>query len=956
MERGFPVRPNSASRILCPAISFLLLLISGFCPVDVSAGIRPVDTLVVDLGGVHLLAVGDGIASDSNVIHIAVQAVALIDQNSTWGSDGHLHCPVDTLLGPVSLTLDSSRNAGGDPVYRIPAGARLRSAGGRLGPSPVDFDFDGSQLEHSGRARIKLLGGEEATWDSISYDPTGFLRQARLQSEWILPDRQRCLGYSHGPGDWYRTRAFQAPARKVVLLPGISTDKPMGLPDSLEFRWLDDHGRPIESMRALPEDSSDQAPILHARCGWLDGAFRVRVSRDSLGGLRTETDLLRLTTRRSRDTLFLGREGRDVDRFRPNRKWNPSALGMALPRGWALQDTSLELDTHGHFVFLPSSCQYSWERLGRIWQVGDPHDIWKTLRVRKNRGRPLASPLRICSGQLDLPLDGSHLWTVEPPLVGKRDSLVLEGLGTIHWNETYRWTGTDSVWARGVLVQAVPARHAGDPDRRWMDAVDVEGLLDLERVGAKRSAGSPQRIDRSAIRALRLGPAQALGIAGGRLEAFGQAFLVEDDSLGTRVKILTLPWASRDAGTSEGEHVEADWSERMPLPGGNSLMWTDGREAASVRGVKLRPVPRIDRDTTTARILSRESGITFAVDDVEPDTTALPALSRPDWQERFAPVVRSDSLEWLVGNPGTERLVQVETIDHAFIGTFVEAWNHHRPVRLSPDAVWMLLLEGMLERVDDAPEVCRTSMVRHRKGKLDIIVPLSGGFLAGLRSEVAWTTVLRSVQDAIRPHVVLGRDTALVPTFSTTTPTRAMASRLRVLDIFSNYFAYGIASCGIPRITLEGTPEDWRLLRERADLLAVCGLEPWVKRLKPVLDEFVRTSEGSPSLDFWRSFVRFRPADGECGSAPRVDGWITSLVPRFDGKTLMPAFQSLFPTSLPEDHGDFPFFLLNPDGFKRKFHVVTGFSGIAQSPRGEMYPELGWAVWEELSKQQEEDP
>jgi len=152
--------------------------------------------------------------------------------------------------------------------------------------------------------------------------------------------------------------------------------------------------------------------------------------------------------------------------------------------------------------------------------------------------------------------------------------------------------------------------------------------------------------------------------------------------------------------------------------------------------------------------------------------------------------------------------------------------------------------------------------------------------------------------------------------------------------------------CGIPRITLEGTPEDWRKIRDRVSRLGICGLEDWAKRMPAVLEEFVRSSEGHPSQAFWRSFVRYTSPDPMCGSAPQIDGWITSFFPvGFQGESRS-FLESLDMGNLPEDQGSYSFTLETPGLPNRNFLLESGFSGIGQSSDGALFPELGWSAWE----------
>lgn len=65
--------------------------------------------------------------------------------------------------------------------------------------------------------------------------------------------------------------------------------------------------------------------------------------------------------------------------------------------------------------------------------------------------------------------------------------------------------------------------------------------------------------------------------------------------------------------------------------------------------------------------------------------------------------------------------------------------------------------------------------------------------------------------------------------------------------------------CGIPEITLLGEIEDWKRIRERIDVIAELDLEFWTASLRPILDEFVRASQGAPNVAFFRDI--YQPQD-----------------------------------------------------------------------------------------------
>ena len=85
--------------------------------------------------------------------------------------------------------------------------------------------------------------------------------------------------------------------------------------------------------------------------------------------------------------------------------------------------------------------------------------------------------------------------------------------------------------------------------------------------------------------------------------------------------------------------------------------------------------------------------------------------------------------------------------------------------------------------------------------------------------------------------------------------------------------------CGIPKVTLEGSPADWQLLRQKIDRLPqydVKGkdavMKKWHDLLVPVLDQLVSSAEGRPDLNFWDTVCSHSGG----GSGPSyLSGWVT---------------------------------------------------------------------------------
>ena len=370
---------------------------------------------------------------------------------------------------------------------------------------------------------------------------------------------------------------------------------------------------------------------------------------------------------------------------------------------------------------------------------------------------------------------------------------------------------------------------------------------------------------------------------------------------------------------------------------------------------------------------------TFAVDEVVPETTPIftepfadhvakrfrrkiLAISEPQKPVinavlgRFAarigmPKAPNVPPEWLAAAYQKQQQNMVSRT-HGLIDAVSQAYAEHRPLVLTPDCFWLTIEQGFAHHVAENAETLRPRLVRHH-GKQELAAAIQDLSLASVKSAIA------NFSAQIRDHTDPVLHETLVCNFSTTTPTIRTASEVVLMDAYSSYFEYAMRFvCGIPKITVTGSLEDWQRIQSRIEVLATFGLEWWTARLRPILDELVRTASGEPNVEFWQAIYKPKWAYGDS----IVTGWIADLFPYLGDAPgrrrnhLLECEREKWAIAVERGvgHGVFPSGLASvpvqvsfPNEAKLELDLVAGFMGVEQNPDDlALTPVVSWCLTE----------
>lgn len=219
---------------------------------------------------------------------------------------------------------------------------------------------------------------------------------------------------------------------------------------------------------------------------------------------------------------------------------------------------------------------------------------------------------------------------------------------------------------------------------------------------------------------------------------------------------------------------------------------------------------------------------------------------------------------------------------NGYFGYLGWAYNTHQGIVVSPTLIWYSVLAEIAVHVKGNAEHYRHLFTNSPERK-NITVQGSAelgidprDFVVQLRASVPMDVNL------------------FFPEFSTATEGYHIAASAAFCDAVSPYYNYMMYACGISRVKVEGTVQDWDNLL--ASLAALGELfdkaAPWAQRIAPYIAKMRAAADGEVDVDFWRRIY----SEDRCGSGSQVlvNGWFKS----FAMERPSPAFPRNFPTHI----------------------------------------------------------
>jgi len=291
----------------------------------------------------------------------------------------------------------------------------------------------------------------------------------------------------------------------------------------------------------------------------------------------------------------------------------------------------------------------------------------------------------------------------------------------------------------------------------------------------------------------------------------------------------------------------------------------------------------------------------------------------------------------------------------SLIQGLVLAYKNHYPITITPDMIWILVLQGFSRFMEKYENLVRERFVNFQ-GKKDLKIERLDYSPATATKEV-WDGIIKEFVEKIGKHVGQECIDNLECNFSTTSQVAQVTSQVAIMSAMKQYFNYKVlmAGCGISSITLEGSIQDWEKIKSKLEFLSTKALKWWTKHLIPIIDNIIATkkyynSKGKLNeelIQFWKGMIRLK-GRGDLYDPHLINGWIVKFIPNLSNEK-PEVYEEIYETQIPDQIISCPMELtwLSMMGKKVEYKcsLFSGFYGMTQDKKSfNVRPVIGYAI------------
>lgn len=294
---------------------------------------------------------------------------------------------------------------------------------------------------------------------------------------------------------------------------------------------------------------------------------------------------------------------------------------------------------------------------------------------------------------------------------------------------------------------------------------------------------------------------------------------------------------------------------------------------------------------------------------------------------------------------------------------FYSAYENHLPIRLTPDIIWLLIVQGFSHHVNYNSKELREKFVNFEgKKKLEIIIPKYHSYKQ-MKSE-DYAELFENLTEKIKENVGEELINTIDFNFSTSNEITKVVGYASIMSSLKKFFEFrGFCHmCNYPYIILEGKLEDWESILKKTKDLSKYDLERWTSMLEIPLKEIIETKKGNINKQFWKNILYPDKIDEkiEIGvyeyktiQVDGINGWLLTFFPYYkDGYfRYTNSIKTKDLWRLPEKILKTPLLMKSDDEGETPMIIYSGFLGmkVDKEKNNLVTAEIGWYVKEKCN-------
>ena len=156
---------------------------------------------------------------------------------------------------------------------------------------------------------------------------------------------------------------------------------------------------------------------------------------------------------------------------------------------------------------------------------------------------------------------------------------------------------------------------------------------------------------------------------------------------------------------------------------------------------------------------------------------------------------------------------------------FYSAYENHLPIRLTPDIIWLLIVQGFAQHVNYNAEYLRNRIVNfENKKKLELIITKYHSYKQMKPED--YENLFENMAEQIKKNIGEELVNTIDFNFSTSSKITKVVGYTSIMSAMKKYFEFrgDCHMCNYPYIILEGSLEDWESILKKTKELSHLNL------------------------------------------------------------------------------------------------------------------------------------